>query len=189
MAWNNQLSSVPGAADNGVHPQASAVPSQAPPMNGAIGFNQAHNPSMQQGAVNAVYNPAYNPYNIPSTTVVHPTQQMPPAGQYQQNPTYPPQQPSQPSQSPQMPYYASRTSPQAARMPAAGSYDGQAILGAQPGTDSDQSDTHDDVWIDRTKQAIAETQNDPHRQVQLLQHLSVLYLKERFNREVQTDKG
>lgn len=55
--------------------------------------------------------------------------------------------------------------------------------------DSDKPDSHDDVWIERTKRAIAETQNDPYRQVQLIQHLNKLYLKERFGREVQADKG
>jgi hypothetical protein len=55
--------------------------------------------------------------------------------------------------------------------------------------DQDQTDAHDDIWIERSKRAIAETQNDPFRQVQLLQHLNKLYLKERFGREVQADKG
>lgn len=50
-----------------------------------------------------------------------------------------------------------------------------------------QPDNRDDIWIDRTRKAIAETQNDPFRQVQLLQHLNRLYLKERFNRDVHTD--
>ncbi len=152
-------------------------------MNDAMVANQASNPGLQPSA--------YSPYGMPPAPALNPTQQMPQAGQYPQNPMYPSPQPPrpQPNQLPQMPNYAARTTPQATRMPAAGSYDGQAILGAQPGTDSDQSDTHDDIWIDRTKQAIAETQNDPHRQVQLLQHLSILYLKERFNREVQADKA
>lgn len=102
-------------------------------------------------------------------------QQLPPQ-QYQQQAQARPQPQSQPQ-------------PQATRLPADGAYSGQALLGAQPGQDSDRPDSADDIWINRTKQAIAETQNDPHRQVQLVQHLSVLYLKERFNREVQTDKG
>lgn len=55
--------------------------------------------------------------------------------------------------------------------------------------DSDRIDAGDEIWIERTKRAIAETQNDPHRQVQLLQHLNKLYLKERFGREVQADQG
>lgn len=55
--------------------------------------------------------------------------------------------------------------------------------------ESDRPDSGDDIWIERTKRAIAETQNDPYRQVQLLQHLNKLYLKERFGREVQADKG
>lgn len=54
--------------------------------------------------------------------------------------------------------------------------------------DTDHMDADDDIWIERTKRAIAETQNDPYRQVQLLQHLNKLYLKERFGREVQADK-
>jgi hypothetical protein len=58
-----------------------------------------------------------------------------------------------------------------------------------PAAESEKPDAHDDVWIGRAKRAIAETQNDPYRQVQLIQHLSVLYLKERFGREVQPDKG
>ncbi len=179
MAWNNQLSpvpsapnapSAPSASDDGIRPQSGAVPSQAPLY------------SMNIGADGSQYlqNPMYPQQN--------PQPQHAPMQQYQQVQA-PPQMPAQMPQMPQMPNYAPRSAPQATRMPAAGSYDGQAILGAQPGTDSDQPDTHDDIWIDRTKQAIAETQNDPHRQVQLLQHLSVLYLKERFNREVQADKG
>lgn len=60
---------------------------------------------------------------------------------------------------------------------------------AQRVTDGDRPDADDDIWIERTKKAIAETQNDPYRQVQLLQHLNKLYLKERFGREVQADKA
>ena len=55
--------------------------------------------------------------------------------------------------------------------------------------EKDEPDAGDVIWIERTKRAIAESQNDPHRQVQLLQHLNKLYLKERFGREVQADKG
>ncbi len=177
MAWNNQLSSVSGVSDNGVSPPMNAVPPQASPYG------------MNQGVNNG---------NVPTTMPYQ--QQMPPGApaQYPQNPMYPSyppasqptqQMPAQMPQTPQMPTYAARSAPQATRLPDAGSYEGQAMLGAQPGTDSDKPDTHDDIWIERTKRAISETQNDPHRQVQLLQHLSVLYLKERFNREVQADKG
>lgn len=71
--------------------------------------------------------------------------------------------------------------------PGAGAFPaGRAAAGAQ---DSEQPDAGDDIWIERTKRAIAESQNDPYRQVQLLQHLNKLYLKERFGREVQADKG
>lgn len=55
--------------------------------------------------------------------------------------------------------------------------------------EGDRIDAGDDIWIERAKKAIAETQNDPHRQVQLLQHLNKLYLKERFGREVQADQA
>jgi uncharacterized membrane protein len=60
---------------------------------------------------------------------------------------------------------------------------------AQAAHDADKPDSHDDVWIERAKRALAETQNDPYRQVQLIQHLNKLYLKERFGREVQADRG
>ncbi len=73
-------------------------------------------------------------------------------------------------------------------VPAPGAYAARPMASAQPVQDSDRPDADDDIWIERSKQAIAETQNDPYRQVQLLQHLSVLYLKERFNREVRADK-
>lgn len=169
MAWNNQLSSVSGVPDNGVRPQAGGVPPQAPPygMDGTDGMGQAAGRGANDGFQPAAQStPAA--YSVPPALGGQPMQ--PSVGPYAQNPIFP-------------------TAPQQTRLPAAGSYDGQAILGAQPGTDSDQADTHDDIWIERTKRAIAETQNDPHRQVQLLQHLSILYLKERFNREVQADKG
>lgn len=55
------------------------------------------------------------------------------------------------------------------------------------GSPENQPDHRDDVWVDRAKRAIAETQNDPYRQVQLLQHLNRLYLKERFNRDVHSE--
>jgi len=49
----------------------------------------------------------------------------------------------------------------------------------------DEATDNDVVWINRTKRVIAQTHGDPFRQVQLIQQLRVLYLKERFNRNVQ----
>lgn len=74
--------------------------------------------------------------------------------------------------------------------PAAPGYGGNGQMPrAQYVQENDQPDAGDDVWIGRAKKAITETQNDPFRQVQLLQHLSVLYLKERYGRNVHADKG
>lgn len=50
----------------------------------------------------------------------------------------------------------------------------------------DDNATADDArWINRTKHVIAQTHGDPYRQVQLLQQLRVVYLKERYGRAVQ----
>lgn len=55
--------------------------------------------------------------------------------------------------------------------------------------DSDQVPSDDVVWVNRAKRAIAETRGDPHRKVQLLQHLRSVYLKQRFGRTVHTDEA
>jgi hypothetical protein len=52
----------------------------------------------------------------------------------------------------------------------------------------DESVAVDDVvWVNRAKKAIAESRGDPHRQVQLLQHLRTVYLKQRFGRNIHKD--
>lgn len=50
------------------------------------------------------------------------------------------------------------------------------------------SDGDDVQWVNRAKRAIASTHGDPHRQVQLIQHLRSQYLKQRFGRTVHTDE-
>ena len=61
-------------------------------------------------------------------------------------------------------------------------------LPSQTVVNQDEETSVDDVvWINRTKKIIANTQGDPHRRVQLLQQLSVVYLKERYGRTVRTD--
>lgn len=52
----------------------------------------------------------------------------------------------------------------------------------------DETDVDDVVWVNRTKKVIATTHGDPHRRVQLLQQLSVLYLKEKYGRTVHADE-
>lgn len=47
----------------------------------------------------------------------------------------------------------------------------------------------DVVWVSRAKRAIQESQGDPYRKVQLIQHLRSAYLKQRFGRTVRTDEG
>jgi len=54
--------------------------------------------------------------------------------------------------------------------------------------DGDQVSVDDAVWINRTKRALADSKGDPHRQVQLIQHLRTQYLKQRFGRSVHTDE-
>lgn len=55
--------------------------------------------------------------------------------------------------------------------------------------DDDTTDVNDAEWVNRAKRAIAGTHGDPHRQVQLIQHLRSQYLKQRFGRTVHTDKA
>ena len=52
----------------------------------------------------------------------------------------------------------------------------------------DTTDADDAEWVGRAKRAIAGTHGDPHRQVQLIQHLRSQYLKQRFGRTVHTDE-
>ncbi len=53
----------------------------------------------------------------------------------------------------------------------------------------DETGVDDVVWSSRAKRIIAGTRGDPHRQVQLLQQLSVVYLKERYGRSVHADEA
>lgn len=176
MAWNNQVAPV---SDIGISNDSGSFYGAQSAANSSVN-GAGVPPDTQYPSI-----PPDRPIPAPPQTAL--TYRPPQQVQQSPMPQYP-QQMQQPAR--QIPQNQSfQSAPQAARMPATGAYDGQAILGAQPGTDSDQSDASDDIWIERTKRAIAETQGDPHRQVQLLQHLSVLYLKERFNREVQADKG
>jgi hypothetical protein len=61
----------------------------------------------------------------------------------------------------------------------------QAVVQA----DDDATGADDVTWINRSKRVIAETRNDPHRQVQLIQHLRAAYLRQRFGRNVHTDEA
>ncbi len=57
-------------------------------------------------------------------------------------------------------------------------------------TGDDDAVTVDDVeWVNRAKRTIASSQGDPHRQVQLMQHLRSQYLQQRFGRTVHTDEA
>lgn len=47
------------------------------------------------------------------------------------------------------------------------------------------STNNDILWVNRAKRAIAESQGDPYRQVQLIQQLRVLFLKERYGHNIQ----
>ena len=55
--------------------------------------------------------------------------------------------------------------------------------------DDDTTDVNDAEWVSRAKRTIAGTRGDPHRQVQLIQHLRSQYLKQRFGRTVHTDEA
>jgi hypothetical protein len=50
-------------------------------------------------------------------------------------------------------------------------------------------DADDAQWVLRAKRAILSTHGDPHRQVQLIQHLRAQYLKQRYGRAVHTDEA
>lgn len=68
---------------------------------------------------------------------------------------------------------------------------GMPLLAQVPvaATDDDTAVDHDDVeWVNRAKRTIASSQGDPHRQVQLMQHLRSQYLQQRFGRTVHTDE-
>lgn len=96
----------------------------------------------------------------------------------------------QPPQMPPQQQYSQQSRPQGRPANRGARPGGLAgLFGGQAGSSENQPDHQDDVWVDRAKRAIAETQNDPHRQVQLLQHLNRLYLKERFNRDVHAEDG
>lgn len=73
--------------------------------------------------------------------------------------------------------------PMAGPLPAAAN--GQLPAATQ--VDDEAVPVDDVVWINRAKRAISETQGDPYRQVQLIQHLRSQYLKQRFGRTVHTD--
>jgi hypothetical protein len=65
----------------------------------------------------------------------------------------------------------------------------QAVASNAPQLDDNISDVNDQEWVNRAKRAIGSTRGDPHRQVQLIQHLRSQYLKQRFGRTVHTDKA
>jgi hypothetical protein len=65
----------------------------------------------------------------------------------------------------------------------------QPIPVAASQTEDDRVPADDLTWINYARRAIAETRGDPHRQVQLLQHIRAQYLKQRFGRVVRTDEG
>jgi len=71
-----------------------------------------------------------------------------------------------------------------------GAMAGMPAMAQQPAavqTNDNIPDADDTEWVNRAKRAIRSTQGDPHRQVQLIQHLRSQYLKQRFGRSVHTD--
>ena len=76
-------------------------------------------------------------------------------------------------------------------MPALGAAPGQPANGVPLNAQLDDniSDVNDAGWVNRAKRAISTTHGDPHRQVQLIQHLRSQYLKQRFGRTVHTDEA
>jgi len=68
----------------------------------------------------------------------------------------------------------------------------QGVMAQAPASqmnDDGQVPADDVTWINHARRAIAETRGDPHRQVQLLQHVRAQYLKQRFGRTVRTDEA
>jgi hypothetical protein len=66
----------------------------------------------------------------------------------------------------------------------------QQVVAANAQLDDNAQVSADDItWINRARKVIAETQGDPHRQVQLLQHVRAQYLKQRFGRAIHTDEA
>lgn len=63
-----------------------------------------------------------------------------------------------------------------------------AAMASSPAGHAD-SIADEEVWVERTKAAIAQTQNDPYRRVQVLQGLRVSYQTERFNKDTNGTSG
>lgn len=175
MAWNDQ--NIPVSGPVPAYGPAPPAPGAAPALTGqnfpggyTPPLGQPVYPGMPGAAPQQGYVGSYAQNSLSQQQ--SPVQQAPPVGV--PNGGMPPQAPARPA-SPLQP----GVQPTVGRP-------GPIPVAAQ---ESDRIDAGDDIWIERTKKAIAETQNDPHRQVQLLQHLNKLYLKERFGREVQADQA
>jgi hypothetical protein len=116
----------------------------------------------------------------------------PTPGYYGANPLQGPAAPT-PMQNAPMPQAPSMGNPamQAGQSPltAMGLPAGGQAPASATSLDDDKVALDDVEWVNRAKRVIGGTQGDPHRQVQLIQHLRSQYLKNRFGRTVHTDEG
>jgi hypothetical protein len=126
------------------------------------------------GGTGGVPAPGYYGANPLQAQAMLPTAAMPPAGQY----------PAASNPLAQAPLPAAGMPPLAAQPALAGPMPSDAA-----GMDNDTVAVDDLEWVNRAKRVIAGTKGDPHRQVQLVQHLRSQYLKHRFGRTVHTDEG
>jgi hypothetical protein len=166
MAWSDQQYSVPqgppqGQAQGPLQPGPLGVPAGQPSAGGGY---YGVNPLQQAAAPSQMLDAgAYNPPPMPPNPMMQAQPvpgPVPLAGQ----------QPARPINQQQMPAAPGQQAP------------GRAL-------DDDKIDTTDVEWVNRTKRAIAASRGDPHRQVQLIQHMRSQYLKQRFGRTVHTDEA
>jgi len=167
MAWNEQSLPTPGNPVSSGAPGNPGAPEALPPRPDAA-FQPMPNPNMQ-------------PYPSPE---MQPQPGTYPAEQLMPKETYPGGAPINPLMR-QAPPVSQQAVAVGAGMPAGPL---PTAAQAQALSRGDETDVDDVVWVNRTKKVIATTHGDPHRRVQLLQQLSVLYLKEKYGRSVHADE-
>jgi len=149
------------SGQQGSAPQSGTPQGQQPYNGGAVPASGYYQPGAQQ---------------VPQN--VQPGVQMPQAPMAAQNPLVTPMQ--------------AGIHPVGAPAAMSGSVTGMPPMAQQPaavGLDDSVPDANDTEWVNRAKRAVRSTQGDPHRQVQLIQHLRSQYLKQRYGRSVHTDEA
>lgn len=66
--------------------------------------------------------------------------------------------------------------------------DDLAFPSAPPQTDAQDSDHIEPIWINRAKDVIATTHNDPFKQKHEMSRVKAEYIQKRFNKTIKTDE-